>query len=237
MQSKSTIEEIRARFDCDVERFSDLETGQKAIMDAPVLMESITAAAVAVCPNMKQVLDIGCGAGNNTLKLLHKKSPLECHLVDLSFPMLERAKERIEAMNSGPVQIYHGDIRSINLPENRFDVIFAAAVFHHLREDADWEAVFRKVFRVTAPGGSVWITDMVTHEHDAIHAQMWKRYGDYLVNLGGESVKELVFEVVEKEDSPRPVTYQMELLRRVGFSKVDILYKKGCFAAFGGVKE
>ena len=32
---KSTVEEIRQRFDKDVERFSNLETGQSATIDAP----------------------------------------------------------------------------------------------------------------------------------------------------------------------------------------------------------
>ena len=34
--SKSTVEEIRQRFDGDVERFSNLETGQSATVDAPL---------------------------------------------------------------------------------------------------------------------------------------------------------------------------------------------------------
>jgi tRNA (cmo5U34)-methyltransferase len=32
------------------------------------------------------------------------------------------------------------------------------------------------------------------------------------------------------------VTYQLDLLRRVGFSEVDLLHKNSCFAAFGGKK-
>ncbi|MGI6419673.1 MAG: hypothetical protein ACOX1P_28900 [Thermoguttaceae bacterium] len=33
---KSTVDEIRQRFDADVERFSNLETGQSATIDAPL---------------------------------------------------------------------------------------------------------------------------------------------------------------------------------------------------------
>ena len=39
--SKSTVEEIRERFDADVERFSNLETGQSATVDAPLAMSLI----------------------------------------------------------------------------------------------------------------------------------------------------------------------------------------------------
>jgi tRNA (cmo5U34)-methyltransferase len=45
-----------------------------------------------------------------------------------------------------------------------------------------------------------------------------------------------VFDYIDREDSPRPVAYQLDLLRRVGFSEVDLLHKNSCFAAFGGEK-
>jgi hypothetical protein len=45
-----------------------------------------------------------------------------------------------------------------------------------------------------------------------------------------------VFDYIDREDSPRPVAYQLDLLRRVGFSEVDLLHKNSCFAAFGGKK-
>ncbi len=61
---KSTPEEIRRRFDADVERFSNLETGQSATMDAPLSLELVARAAATVCPRAESLLDIGCGAGN-----------------------------------------------------------------------------------------------------------------------------------------------------------------------------
>ncbi len=48
---KSTVEEIRHRFDNDVERFSNLETGQTAAMDAAIAMELIARAASVATPN------------------------------------------------------------------------------------------------------------------------------------------------------------------------------------------
>ena len=70
LNRKSYVHEIKERFDNDVERFSNLETGQSATVDAPLAMELITQAAYRSTPNIKRVLDIGCGAGNNTLKFL-----------------------------------------------------------------------------------------------------------------------------------------------------------------------
>lgn len=236
LNQKSTIEEIKARFDNDVERFSNLETGQTSTVDAPLAMELITRAAVKSTANIDNVLDIGCGAGNNTIKLSQSVAPFNCDLVDLSPAMLEKAAERIAAVNAGRIRKFQGDFRNIELPEAAYDVIIAAAVLHHLRDDGDWELTFSKLYRLTASGGSVWITDLVSHEIEAVQNMMWRRYGRYLSSIGGESYRDKVFDYIDKEDSPRPVTYQLELLRKAGFSRVELLHKNSCFAAFGAIK-
>jgi hypothetical protein len=41
LEEKSTTAEIRARFDQDVERFSRLETGQQATIDAPLVLDLV----------------------------------------------------------------------------------------------------------------------------------------------------------------------------------------------------
>ena len=235
-EKKSTVEEIKKRFDNDVERFSNLDTGQTATIDAPLTMELIAQAALTSTQRIQRILDIGCGAGNNTIKLSQYVSPFDCDLVDLSLPMLERASERISAVNAGKIRTFQGDFRGIDLPENGYDVIFAAAVLHHLRDDQDWTSTFGKIYRLTAPGGSVWVTDLVSHEIGPVQSLMWERYGEYLCSVGGDDYKAKVFEYIDKEDTPRPVTYQLELLRKVGFDQVELLHKNSCFAAFGAIK-
>src|SRR5918912_197915 len=95
--AKSTVGEIRTRFDNDVERFSNLETGQSATVDAPLGLELIAAAAAAVNPDAGALLDIGCGAGNYSLKLMRRMPLRTITLIDLSRPMLDRAVQRIGA--------------------------------------------------------------------------------------------------------------------------------------------
>jgi len=237
LEKKSSLEEIEKRFNNDVERFSNLETGQSATIDAPLAMELITQAAVKSTPNIRRVLDIGCGAGNNSLKLLQYTAPFDCDLIDLSLPMLEKAHERIATANIGKINIFQGDFRKVILSGQKYDVILAAAVLHHLRDERDWETTFEKLYRLTAPGGSVWITDLVSHESHAVQGLMWERYGKYLCTSGGADYQVKVFEYIDKEDSPRPVTYQLDLLRKVGFKHVDLLHKNSCFAAFGAIKS
>ena len=237
LEQKSSVSAIKKRFDQDVERFSNLETGTTTIMDAPLAMELISRAAVGSTRNIQRVLDIGCGAGNNTLKLSEYVCPFDVDLVDLSRPMLAKAHERIAAVNAGKIRAFQDDFREISLTAHHYDVILAAAVLHHLRDEKDWEAAFKKIFRLTASGGSVWITDLVSHETEPVQDLMWQRYGDYLCALGGDDYRAKVFDYIDKEDSPRPVTYQLGLLRKVGFDRVELLHKNACFAAFGAIRE
>ncbi len=235
---KSTNEEIRERFDNDVERFSDLDTGQAATIDAPLVMELITQAAISATPVIRRCLDIGCGAGNNTIKLLREYSgSFDCDLCDLSERMLRKAEERLLSETGGIIRKFCGDIRELILPESGYDVILAAAVLHHLRDEEDWESTFRKIHSLLRPGGSFWITDLVTQENTQVHALMWQRYADYLIDQGGREYQENVFAYIEKEDSPRSLTFQLELLKRVGFETTEVLHKNSCFAAFGAIKS
>ncbi|WP_235935362.1 class I SAM-dependent methyltransferase [Candidatus Laterigemmans baculatus] len=238
LSRKSTTVDIESRFDKDVDRFSNLETGQSATIDAPLAMQLITEAAVRLTPQINRVLDIGCGAGNNTLKLkeIYGKT-FASDLLDLSGPMLERAKERVADAGIPRVELWQSDFRDADLPSESYDVILAAAVLHHLRDDADWQAAFEKLWSLLKPGGSVWITDLVVQETVPIHELMWSLYGEYLEGQGGSEYRKKVFDYIEREDSARPVTYQLDLLRRVGFAHVELLHKNSCFAAFGAWKE
>ncbi len=233
---KSTVEQIRERFDGDVERFSNLETGQSATIDAPLSLALIAGAAAQVTPGASSLLDVGCGAGNYALKMLERLPNLDVTLIDLSRPMLDRAVERVSRATTGRVTALQGDVRELQLGESQFDIICAAAVLHHLRETDEWRSVFCKFYASLKAGGSLWISDLIEHSDARVQSLMWERYGVYLSQLKDKSYRDQVFDYIAKEDSPRPLMFQLDLLRSIGFSQVEVLHKNSCFAAFGGIK-
>ena len=233
---KSTAAQIRKRFDGDVERFADLDAGQRSTVDAPLVLDLVTQAAAATNPAATCVLDVGCGAGNYALKLLQRHPGLDVDLVDLSRPMLERAAQRVGEATTGAVQTMQADIRELPLPPDRYDIIMAAAVLHHLRGADEWQLVFSKLHDALKPGGSLWISDLVDHATEAVRDLMWKRYGEHLTDLKDPAYRDRVFRYIAQEDSPRPLTYQLDRLREAGFSATEVLHKNSMFAAFGAVK-
>lgn len=233
---KSSVNEIKERFDKDVERFSNLETGQTSTIDAKISLELITEAASRIVPAAENLLDIGCGGGNYSLKMLAKSPNLNCTLVDLSKPMLDKAFRRVSLQTVNHVESIQGDIRKVKLKENHYDIILAGAVLHHLRDDKDWETTFSKLFKLLKPGGCLMISDLVTQDTPILNVYTWERYGDYLEGLGGKEYRKNVLDYVEKEDSPRSMNYQLDLMKKSGFRKTEILHKNMCFGAFGGIK-
>ena len=214
---KSSVDEIRQRFDADVERFSNLETGQSATIDAAVALQLIATAAARTTPAAVEVLDLGCGAGNYTLQLLQHLPDRNVTLVDLSEPMLQRAEARIAAVSRGTIRTLQQDLRELNLPDGSCDIILAAAVLHHLRTPDEWASTFERLYRWLKPEGSIWIFDLVEHSLPAVQEVMWQRYGDYLTQFRDEAYRDQVFAYIEQEDSPIPLQTQLELLRQVGF--------------------
>jgi len=233
---KSTVEQIRARFDNSVERLSNSETGNVAQMDSVLSMALMAEAAALATPHAKNVLDVGCGGGNTVLKLLEHSPALDVTLLDLSQPMLERARDRVQQAGAGVISLMQGDIREVDIGQEQYDIIVGSAVLHHLREDAEWEAVFAKLYQSLRLGGSLWIYDLIEQNIPALNATMHRLHSDYLVRQQDEAYRDMIFGWIEMEDSPRPLMYQLDLMRSVGFRAVDVLHKHSRFAAFGGVK-
>jgi len=229
---KSTLEEIRARFDADVDRFSQLETGQQATMDAPLVLDLVASVAGQSLRPGARMLDLGCGAGNFTLRILGKGVPLECHLLDLSGPMLERARERLVAAGHGEPVLYRSDLLSATFPEGHFDLIVAGAVLHHLRDDRQWESLFERLGRWLRPGGWFYVWDLAGFDVPVFEEVMWGRYAAYLEALGGEEYRRTVLAYIDREDTPRSLPYQVGLLERSGFARWDVLHRNSVFACY-----
>lgn len=234
--TKSTPEEIRQNFDTQVERFSNIETGQTTAIDSPLCMELISRAAKLTNPNASHIMDLGCGGGNYAVKITGLFPGVNCTLADLSSNMLHAAQKRVAEITTGEVIAIQGDYRELDLGENQFDIITAGTTLHHLRGNEEWEGVFEKIYRALKPGGSFWINDIVISETDEINDMMLSGWLSILKKQVSESEVKMYMNRYESEDTPRTLSYQLELMKNIGFSKTILLHKHFNFAAFGGIK-
>jgi tRNA (cmo5U34)-methyltransferase len=96
--------------------------------------------------------------------------------------------------------------------------------------------MFTKIYKALKPGGSFWVSDLIAHHSDTITKLFEDQYSGYLETLGGPEYRQKVLEYVHYEDTPRSLNFQLALLAKVGFTKIDILHKHSSFAAFGAIK-
>ena len=236
MTDKASVNELRKHFDGDVERFSDEQKGQETIVDAPLVLGMVEESIRCMNPDAQDLCDIGCGGGNYSIRIARKLPKLAITLVDLSEEMLQRARYRLEAEGVVVRKTIQDDIRNIVFKPGSFDIVVASASLHHLRSHEDWLLVFRNVFESLRPGGSFWICDIVKHENPEIEAIQRRRYAEFLIGLRDKAFQEMIFEMIERCDTPETISFQMQTLHDVGFRDIDVVHKNMLFFAMAARK-
>jgi SAM-dependent methyltransferase len=103
------------------------------------------------------VLELGCGTGRVTLPLA--RAGVKVVGVDLSAPMLKRARDRVRRTPLGRrARLVRGDIRALPLLPNQFPLVAAPyGILQSLLREADLSATLRAVHDVLTPGGRLVI--------------------------------------------------------------------------------
>lgn len=105
----------------------------------------------------KKLLDLGCGAGENSVYFA-KKGAI-CTAADYSGGMVEVAL-KLAAGNGVKIEGKIINAMAIDFPDSSFDIIYAANLLHHL---PDPQACIREMYRVLKPGGKACFWDPLKH--------------------------------------------------------------------------
>jgi len=96
-------------------------------------------------------LDLGCGTGVHTLMLA--RQGLLVKGIDISAPMLEKAREKTRGRDI-PVEFIQGSVYELPFPEESFDLVLGITVFEFLKNPQE---AAREALRVLKPGGRMVI--------------------------------------------------------------------------------
>src|SRR5271166_2445242 len=104
-----------------------------------------------------RVLEIGCGNGA-LLRALDDRGDIDFAIgVDSSAGMLAQARER--SGNRARLRFIKVNGPALDVPDDHVDVVISFLSFRYL----DWDPVMAETRRVLAPGGRLWVVDMVEH--------------------------------------------------------------------------
>lgn len=105
----------------------------------------------------KRLLDLGCGAGENSVYFGMKGA--DCVATDYSPGMVEVALKLAEA-NGVKVEGFTANAMELDFPDESFDIVYASNLLHHLPEP---KLAIREMHRVLKPGGKACFWDPLRH--------------------------------------------------------------------------
>jgi|SRR5262245_11488281 len=134
--------------------------------------DRITSVAIEkLLPRNLTVADIGCGTGSLTVELA--RFARKVIGVDLSQEMLRRARTIARERKLENIEFRRGDALRLPLKADCVDAAFCVMMLHFL---ADPQRAVAELCRVTRPGGSIIVVDLVTHSQEWMREQMAHRW-------------------------------------------------------------
>ena len=111
-------------------------------------------------PPDPDVLELGCGAGVHSTRVLAERGRLTG--VDVSREQLRRARERVAGAT-----FVHADLAHVDFPAGSFDAVVAFYVFNHVPQ-AVLRALVPRVFTWLRPAGVFLATYAASDPHESV---------------------------------------------------------------------
>jgi tRNA (cmo5U34)-methyltransferase len=207
----------------DVNLWSEAEHAARYLAERqhlPHRLEGYAALLEMLPDRVHRVLDLGCGDGEVTARVLAEHPGAEAVACDFSPEMLGRARERFADLPAVTVVEHDLDHR---LPAawGTFDVIVSAFAIHHV-VDARKRALYGEVLEHLAPGGTFCNLEHVDSPTPELHEA-------FLVAIGKS--------LADDDPSNKLVAVETQLtwLRELGFEQVDCHWKWREMALLAGV--
>ena len=132
-------------------------------------IHTLTARAISrLLPHGGTVVDLGCGSGRLLERLANGRPDARIIGFDLSDPMLETGRERLEREGmSENVELRRGDMTSFDADlKETPDVVSCNFALHHLPDEDHLSRCFEAIARVRERSGcAVWIFDFARLRH------------------------------------------------------------------------
>lgn len=116
-----------------------------------------------------RALDVGTGTARVPIALVSRRPGARVVAVDLAESMLAVARDNVRAAGlGGAIELVLGDAKRLAFGDGAFATVMSNSVVHHAPSPA---ALFGELARVTAPGGALFVRDLLRpSDHGALDA-------------------------------------------------------------------
>lgn len=136
----------------------------------------------------ERVLDVGCGPGVSTLELAKQLPEGKAIGVDITYRMLEIARQRAKAHRLKNVKFLREDAMSLSFPNESFDVVFSSYLLPWVPQVDQAISEMQRVLKV---GGKIGIITAAPGCYDLFYkaiAALIERYRDYYGRISAEEL-------------------------------------------------
>jgi len=183
--------------------------------------------ATATIKRANTVVDLGCGSGV-FLSLMAEINPsIQFIGLDLSNPMLEKARDNLTRKGLENVQLKKQDFSDLSCFEDHsIDAVVSLQAFHHLPDFDHLEKVFAEVSRVLKPDGAVYFQDLIRlkHKSSVLHFAYYDKSTPEATKKDGEYSMYAAFRFDEyKELSKKYFGEKLDVFKTGGVGLYTIL--------------
>lgn len=214
----------------------------------PYYDEMLGAIALCLPPETERILELGCGTGELTQKVLQHCPNAQLVAVDYSPRMIEFIQEKLDYQGQRDrVQTFQLDFGAwandegeTNIGDN-FDAVISSLAIHHLSDEMKGK-LFQKIARSLKPNGRFWNADPLLPEFPElkeIYQQSRERWAQQQ-GLDLETVRTKLgkseTQGYSSQDQLATLDSHFHQLKDAGFSKTAVIWKYYNLAVFGGLR-
>lgn len=167
----------------------------------------------------QNMLELGCGTGNLTLRLAEKYPTAQLHLADFSAGMIAECQKRLGP--AAKITPHAQDFRAIHLPENSLDLVASSISLHHLT-DSEKQSLFKNIATWLRPGGIFVFSDQFAGKTKEIYDRHLAHWRTAAQKLGATEAEWTAWmEHQAAHDHHSPIADQIDWLKAAGFENID----------------
>lgn len=168
-----------------------------------------------------RILELGCGGGNLTRRLVEHYPEAEVHAVDFSGEMIGLLTRGAP----GRLHAIHSDFRDLEFEDGSLDLVVSSISLHHL-DDAAKQVLFARIHAWLRPGGVLCYSDQFAGEAPETYAKHMASWKEEAAALGATPTEwEAWMRHQDDHDHHAPLRAQMQWLAAAGFEPVDCVWR------------